>query len=98
MSKYVQPFWHFFYIKKINKIFENLKYLVSINPYGKELIKDKTNATIFDICNPITDEFFKIKNKSLETRILYIGTISKMKNLFNTREKASLDLRVLSLF
>ena len=81
MAKYKQPFYHFFYVKRLYKTLKELKYFVSINPYGKELFENKTNATIFDICNPITDEFFNIKNGQQENRMLYIGVISRMKNL-----------------
>jgi len=79
--KYKQPFYHLLYVKRFEKILKYLRYLVSINPYGKEFIKNKTNAIVFDICNPITDEFFDINNEPQENRILYVGVISRMKNL-----------------
>jgi glycosyltransferase involved in cell wall biosynthesis len=81
LPKYKQPLWDFLYVKKLNKILKNLKYLVSINPYIKELIKNKTNATIFDIYNPVPNEFFKIEDRSQEKRMFYIGVISRRKNL-----------------
>lgn len=81
LPKYKQPFWDFFYIKRLEKILKNLKYFISINPYSRKLIENKTNATIFDICNPVLDKFFEIKDCSQSNRILYMGVISKRKNL-----------------
>jgi glycosyltransferase involved in cell wall biosynthesis len=82
MSKYKQPFWHLLYIKRLEKILKNLRYFISINPYAKQVVEKKTNAMIYDICNPIPDELFKLKNEKNENRMLYIGVISKRKNLF----------------
>ena len=74
--------WNLFYVKRINKILKKIKYFVSINPYSKKLIENKTKAQIFDICNPIPNHYFKVKNKNLENRIFYLGVISNRKNLF----------------
>jgi len=79
--KYKQPFYYLLYVKRFEKILKYLRYLVSTNPYGKELFKNKTNATVFDICNPVTDEFFDLNNEPQKNRILYISAISRMKNL-----------------
>ena len=81
LPKYKKPVWHFFYVKRLYNILKELKYFVSINPYGKELFGKKTNATIFDIGNPVTDDFFNIKNGQKENRMLYVGNISRMKNI-----------------
>lgn len=81
LSKYKQPFFHLLYVKRLEKILKYLRYLVSINPYSKEIVKDKTSAIIYDICNPVADEFFDLNNNHQENRILYIGKISRMKNL-----------------
>jgi glycosyltransferase involved in cell wall biosynthesis len=82
LPKYEQPFYHLLYVKRFEKILKYLRYLVSINPYAKEIVKNKTNATIYDICNPIPDDIFELKNKYQENRMLYIGIISERKNLF----------------
>jgi len=82
LPKYKQPFFHLLYVKRFEKILKYLKYLVSINPYAKEIVKNKTNAIIYDICNPIPDEIFELKNQIQENRILYLGVISERKNLF----------------
>ena len=81
IPKYKQPLWHFFYVKKLDKILKKLKYFISINPYATEMVENKTNAIIFDICNPIPNEVFGIKNQRQEKRMFYIGVISKRKNL-----------------
>lgn len=83
MAKHKQPFYDFFYVKRLYNTLKKLKYVVSINPYGKELFEHKTNATIFDICNPIPDELFTIANGQQEKRMLCIGNISRMKNLLS---------------
>jgi len=89
-GKYKQLGWHFLYVRKIEKVLKNLKYFVSINPYAREMVENKTNATIFDICNPIPDEVFKIKDYSQENRMFYIGVISKRKNLLTLVKSLSL--------
>lgn len=91
--KYKQPFYYLFYIRRHEKILKFLKYFVSTNPYGKELIKNKTNAIIFDICNPIPDEFFDMNNEPQENRILYISAISRMKNLLTVIKSLNLVKR-----
>jgi glycosyltransferase involved in cell wall biosynthesis len=75
--------WNLFYVKRLNKILKHIKYFVSINPYSRKSVEERTNARIFDIYNPITDNFFNIENNSLENRMLYIGIISKRKNLLS---------------
>ena len=83
LPKYYQPIYHLVYIKKFEKILKYLKYLISINPYAREVIKNKTNAIIYDICNPVSNEFFDITNNWQENRIMYMGAISRMKNLLS---------------
>jgi len=90
LSKYKQPFYHQFYVKRLEKILKNLRYFVSINPYSKEIVKNKTSAIIYEICNPIPDELFKLKNQKNENRMLYIGVISRRKNLFTLVRSLSL--------
>jgi glycosyltransferase involved in cell wall biosynthesis len=82
LPKHQQPFYHRLYVKKFEKLLKYLKYFVSINPYSKELVKNKTKAVIFDIHNPIPDEIFELENKRQDNRMFYIGLISKRKNLF----------------
>jgi glycosyltransferase involved in cell wall biosynthesis len=81
LPTYKKPAYNIFYVKRLYKILKNLKYFVSINPYSRKMVEKKTNATIFDIYNPIPDEFFKIKNLRDEKRMLYLGIISNRKNL-----------------
>ena len=68
LPRYKQPIWYLFYVRRLNILLKNLKYLVSINPYVRGLVKEKTNARIFDICNPIPDGAFKIENKCYENQ------------------------------
>ena len=82
LPRYKQPLWHLLYVKKLNKIFKNLQYFVAINPYARHLVEPMTNATIFDICNPVPDEYFHIPDHREPNRMFYIGAISKRKNLF----------------
>jgi glycosyltransferase involved in cell wall biosynthesis len=81
VPKYRQPVYYFFYVKRLYKILRNLKYFVSINPYARQMVENKTNAVVFDICNPVPYEIFKINNLNEERRMFYLGTISRRKNL-----------------
>lgn len=80
-SWYKQPGWNFFYVKRLHKLLDKLKYFVSINPYAKKMIKEKTDAKIFDIENPVDEIYFDIENRSDKFRFLYLGSIGKRKNL-----------------
>lgn len=82
ISTFKKPLYHVFYIKRLEKILKNLRYFISINPYSRELVEKKTKAEIYDICNPVPNELFELKNQSQENRFLYIGIISERKNLF----------------
>lgn len=73
--------WHVFYSKRLKKILKDLNYLVSINPYITNLVRDYTEAKIFEIPNPIPEKYFKLRDRSEGNRLFYIGVISRRKNL-----------------
>lgn len=73
--------WRIFYSNRLKKILGDLNYLVSINPYITNLVTDYTEAKIFEIPNPIPEEYFKLKDRSKDNRLFYIGVISRRKNL-----------------
>ncbi|USH00422.1 glycosyltransferase family 4 protein [Thermococcus argininiproducens] len=83
LPKWSQIGWDILYVKRLKRVLNELKYLVAINPYVREVVNGKTNATIFDIPNPVPEEFFKIPtDMTEENRMFYIGVIGKRKNLF----------------
>lgn len=84
LPKWSQVGWDILYVKRLNKLLNGLKYLVAINPYVRDVVQNKTNATIFDIPNPVLESFFELPLEiSEESRIFYIGVIGKRKNLLN---------------
>ena len=84
LSKWSQIGWDILYVKRLKKALDNLKYLIAINPYVRDVVKGKTKATIFDIPNPVPEPLFELPtNITKENRMFYIGIIGKRKNLFN---------------
>jgi glycosyltransferase involved in cell wall biosynthesis len=67
--------------KRYFKIMKSLEYVISINQYSTKLFQYHTNAKIFEIANPVADEFFTIKEAPLSNTMLWMGVISRMKNL-----------------
>ncbi len=77
-----KPFWNLFYVRRFFSILRHVQYLISINPCSTEEFEQFTNATIFDIPNPVSDSFFDISQKPSVNSFLWMGVISKMKNLY----------------
>ncbi len=73
--------WYLIYTRKLNYILKNINYFISINPYVTSLISERTNAKIFEIDNPVPIEYFSIKDRHIERRILYLGGINPDKNI-----------------
>ena len=87
-EKYLHSFlkrfgWQILYSNRLKKILRKIKYVVSINPYITKLIESYSSAKIFEISNPIPNEFFHLEDKSESNRLFYIGIISRRKNLMN---------------
>ena len=56
--------WIYFYDKRLKKILKKIKYVVSINPYARKIIESYSQAKIFEINNPVTDDYFHINNEN----------------------------------
>lgn len=78
--------WHVFYSNRLKKVLKDINYLISINPYITELVSDHTDAEIFEIANPVPEEYFKLRDKSEDNRMFYIGVLSRRKNLLSLIE------------
>ena len=62
------------------------KHIISISPYVKKMIEPLTNATIYDIDNPVDERFFNISRRNENGRILFSGWISERKNTLGSVE------------
>ncbi len=78
--------WRFFYSNRLKKILKDLKYMISINPYVTDLVRDHTEAKIFEIPNPVPEEYFDLDDRSEDNRLFYIGVLSRRKNLMGLVE------------
>ncbi len=56
-------------------------HVIIINPYVVTQIGDQLVGTLWEIENPIAEEFFSVTASQLSPRILYIGRISSLKNI-----------------
>ena len=83
VKSYQQPIWNHFYVKRLYKVLQRISFLISINPYGRTLFEQKTTATIFDINNPVSSDYFTLPDTSTGHQFLWMGVISRMKNLFS---------------
>lgn len=69
----------------------NVRYLVSINEYIRQNYQDIVKATVFDIPNPISNEFFELDpDYEIADKVLFVGYL-------RTRKRPDLALEAFSL-
>jgi len=56
------------------------KVIISISPYVRNMIEQKTSAPIYDIDNPVDGHFFSLEPNCDERRVLCVGWINERKN------------------
>ena len=56
------------------------KNIISISPYVRAMIEPLTDATIYDIDNPVDERFFNIDRRPQPGRILCVGWLNERKN------------------
>lgn len=54
--------------------------IISISPYVRERLRGKTQAVIYDIDNPISEDFFKVSRSERKGVIFSAAVISRRKN------------------
>jgi len=54
---------------------------IIINPYVLKAIGSSLKGNAVNIPNPVPDKYFKVDRKPIGRRILYVGRISKLKNI-----------------
>ena len=57
------------------------KHLVAISPYVMRECAGRTRAHWYRIDNPLPDEYFRIENREQPDRLLFVGTITEVKDL-----------------
>jgi len=62
------------------------RHIISITPYVKKMIEAQTQATIYDIDNPVDERFFKMTRQPEPGRILCVGWINERKNTLGAIE------------
>ena len=62
------------------------RHIISITPYVREMIEPQTNASIYNIDNPVDERFFKIACRLDPGRILCVGWINERKNTLGSVE------------
>lgn len=55
--------------------------IIIISPFVENFVQPNTTARLHYIENPVQEELFNIKRKSISGRILYVGSIQKRKGL-----------------
>lgn len=63
------------------KTLSNAHDIIAISPYVTQAIGHLTPAEMHPIENPVNDKYFKLSDKSRRPRILFVGFISRLKNL-----------------
>jgi len=56
------------------------RHIISITPYVRRLIKPLTEASIYDIDNPVDDRFFAVRREASDGRALCVGWLNDRKN------------------
>ncbi len=62
------------------------KHIISIAPYVRAMIEPLTDASIYDIDNPVDERFFQIVRQAEPGRILCVGWINERKNTLGSIE------------
>lgn len=62
------------------------RHIVSITPYVRQMVEPLTNASIYDIDNPVDERFFRIIRQTEPGRILCVGWINERKNTLGSVE------------
>jgi glycosyltransferase involved in cell wall biosynthesis len=69
------------------------RHIISISPYVRGMIEPLTTAEIFDIENPVEEEFFAIGRAEEPGRVLCVGWIDERKNTLGSVESFARALR-----
>ena len=56
------------------------RHIISISPYVRQMLEPQTQATIYDIDNPVDERFFDVPRAPQAGRILCVGWINHRKN------------------
>ncbi len=87
-------------------IFRRLRNVIAVSSYVSAIVQEKTRANIRIVENPVSTEFFRVQRQEVPGRILFVGTISRRKNLLDLlqgvavlrRQIANTELRVVGAF
>ena len=55
-------------------------HIISISPYVRERLTGIARGVIHDIDNPVHPDFFEVKRRDEGNRIIFVGSISRLKN------------------
>jgi glycosyltransferase involved in cell wall biosynthesis len=87
-------------------IFRRLRHVIAVSSYVSAIVRERTRANIRIVENPVSTEFFRVQGQEVPGRILFVGTISRRKNLLDLlqgvavvrRQLANTELRVVGAF
>lgn len=65
---------------------QKAKHLISISPFIQDIFKKHLSCEVYDIENPVADEFFKNSNQEEEFRILFAGRLIPRKGIHTLLE------------
>lgn len=71
----------YFRIRQEMAALKKIRHLVTLNPYVEKSVGPLTCAAMHRIDNPVNANYFKLKRDGAEGNILFVGFISRLKNV-----------------
>lgn len=83
-------------------VLNRTNYIIAVTPYVKGVIQHLTKGRIYVIENPVSRKYYNIQNNETANRILFVGSIKKLKNILDLikavnilkNEFMSIELRI----
>ena len=87
-------------------VFQRVRHVIAVSEYVGQLVREKSRASVSVIDNPVGGRFFQLQGHEVAGRILFVGTITRRKNLLDLLRAVSLlrpqlptiDLRIAGAF
>ncbi|MHA1381619.1 MAG: glycosyltransferase family 4 protein [Candidatus Helarchaeota archaeon] len=64
-----------------NRCLKRAKSIIAISPFVRKTFDEKTNATFYEIPNPVRNSYFSIEDREEKNRILFAGRIVPLKGI-----------------
>ena len=71
-------------------VFQRVRHVIAVSEYVGRLVREKSRASVSVIDNPVDGRFFQLHGQEVAGRILFVGTITRRKNLLGLLQAVAL--------